>query len=124
MSVVRKICTGILVDIVRRVTEGLMDDEQGSFSEGRGFVNQILTLKQIGEKAQEEKLKVYVGFMDLEKAYNRVNREVLRRVLRMYDVGGKLLNRIKSIYVNILDFVRVKRGESESFRIDSGVIQG
>ena len=108
MSVVRKICTGILVDRVRRVTEGLMDDEQGSFSEGRGFVNQILTLKQIGEKAQEEKLKVYVGFMDLEKVYNRVNREVLRRVLRMYDVGGKLLNRIKSIYVNSLASVRVK----------------
>ena len=41
---------------------------------GRGCVDQIFTLKQIGEKAKENKCRVYVGFMDLEKAYDRVNR--------------------------------------------------
>ena len=45
---------------------------------------------------------MYVGFMDLKKAYDRVNREALWQVLRMYDVGGKLMNGIKSMYVNIL----------------------
>ena len=42
----------------------------------------------------------------------------------MYDVGGKLLNGIKSMYVNSLSFVRVKGGETECFRIDSGVRKG
>ena len=42
----------------------------------------------------------------------------------MYDVGGKLLNGIKSMYVNSLACVKVKGGESECFRIDSGVRQG
>ena len=41
----------------------------------------------------------------------------------MYDVGSKLLNGIKSIYVNSLAYVRVKEGESECIRIDSGVRQ-
>ena len=36
---------------------------------------------------------------------------------------GKLLNAIKSTYVG-LACVRVKRGESKFFRINSGVIQG
>ena len=40
-----------------------------------------------------------MGFMDLEKGYDRINREELWQVLRMYDVGGKLLNGIKSMYV-------------------------
>ena len=40
-----------------------------------------------------------MGFMDLGKAYGRVNREALRQVLRMYDVGSKLLTGIKSMYV-------------------------
>ena len=35
-----------------------------------------------------------MGFMDLEKVYDRVNREALWQVLRMYDVGGILLNGI------------------------------
>ena len=39
----------------------------------------------------------------------------------MYDVGGKLLNGIKSMYVNSLAYVIVKGVESECFRIDSGV---
>ena len=68
-------------------------------SEQRGCADQIFTLNQIGEKAQEEKRRVYVGSMDLEKTYDMVNREALWQVLRMYDVGGKLLNDIKGMYV-------------------------
>ena len=60
------------------MTGGLNNDEQVGFREGMGCINQIFTLKQIGEKAQEEKNG------DLEKAYDRVNREALR----MCDVGG------------------------------------
>ena len=66
---------------------------------------------------------MYVGFMGLEKAYDRVNREDIWQVLRMYDVGGKLLNYIKSMSVNSVACVGVKVCESEYFRINSGVIQ-
>ena len=65
-----------------------------------------------------------MGFKDLEKAYDRVTREALWQVLRMRDVGGKLLNGIKSMYVKSLACIRVKGGESKCFRIDSGVRQG
>ena len=41
----------------------------------------------------------------------------------MYDVDGKLLNGIKRMYVNNLPCVGVKGGESECFRVDSGVDQ-
>ena len=36
----------------------------------------------------------------------------------MYDVGRKLLGGIKSMYVDSLACVRIKRDESEQFRID------
>ena len=62
-----------------------------------------------------------MDFMDLEKAYDRINNETLWQVLRMYDVGGKLMNDIKTIYVNSLTCAKVKGCESECFRIDSGV---
>ena len=44
--------------------------------------------------------------------------------LRADLLGGKLLNVIKSMYVNDLACVIVKWGESKSFRIDSGVREG
>ena len=49
-----------------------------------------------------------MSFMDLKKAYDRVDREAPCQMPRMYDVGGKLLSGIKSIYVNSLACVRVK----------------
>ena len=44
-SAVGKIYVGIVVDRVRKVTEGLIDDGQGGFRAGRGCVDQIFTLK-------------------------------------------------------------------------------
>ena len=51
-----------------------------------------------------------MGFIDLEKAYDRVNREALWQVLRMYDVGGKLVNGIEKLNFNL----RLSRKEEGS----------
>ena len=66
LSVVGKVYVGILLDRVRKVTEGLIDDEQGSFRVGRRYLDQISTLKQIGEEAREKVCRVYMGFMNLQ----------------------------------------------------------
>ena len=70
---------------------------KGISDQGRGYVDKIFTLKQVGEKAHEKKQRVYVGFMDLEKAYDRVNKKPLWQVLKIYDLGSKLLYGIKSM---------------------------
>ena len=44
---------------------------------GKRCVDQIFTLNPIGEKTREKKCRVYVGLIDLEKAYDRINREAL-----------------------------------------------
>ena len=41
-----------------------------------------------------------MAFIDLEKEYDKVNRETFWQVLRMYNVGGKRLSGIKNIYVD------------------------
>ena len=41
-------------------------------------------------RKQESKNAVYVDFIDLEKAYDRANREALWERLIMHDVGRKL----------------------------------
>ena len=64
------------------MTGDLSDDEPGDFRLGRGCVGKTFTLKQIGEKNV-----VYVGFIDLEKPYDRVNKETLWQELRMYGGG-------------------------------------
>ena len=58
---------------------GLIADEQRGFREGKGCVDPIFTLKQIGEKPREKKRSVYRDFKDLEKAYDRVMRKLCGR---------------------------------------------
>ena len=51
---------------------------------------------------------MYVGFLGLERLYDRVNNEDLWQVLGIYDVVGKLLNGFSSMFANSLVCVRVK----------------
>ena len=57
-----------------------------------------------------------MGFMNLEKAYDSVNREALWQVLRIYDVGDELLSGIKSMYINSLACVRVIGEENDCLK--------
>ena len=41
---------------------------------------------------------MYWAFMDLEKAYDRVDRGAMWQVLRLYGVGGRLLRAVQSFY--------------------------
>src|SRR5678816_4329836 len=76
------------------------------------------------EKMREKKNKLYLGFMDLQQAYDRVNREALWQVLVIYGVGGRLLNGIKSMYDDSEACVRINGVNGDWFRINSGVRQG
>ena len=58
---------GILVDRVSKRIEGLIGEEQEGLRAGRGCVDHIFTLKQIGEKAQEKKRSV-CGFYESGKS--------------------------------------------------------
>ena len=56
--------------------------------------------------------------MDLEKTYDRVDREAQWQVMEFYDVSGKLLNGIKSMHVNSLAFVGIKCSNERHENLD------
>ena len=76
------------------------------------------------EIMREKKNKLYLGFMDLQQGYDRVNRKGLWQVLVIYSVGDRLLNGIKSMYDDSEACVRINGVKSDWFSINSGVRQG
>ena len=58
-------------------------------------------------KMKEMKKKLYLDFMHLQQAYDRTKREALWQVLMIYGINGRLLNGIKSVYVDNEDCVRM-----------------
>ncbi len=69
---------------------------------GRGCVDQIFAMKRLMEGYLGKDKKLYAAFMDLEKAYDRVDREALWSVLRIYGVGGQLLKGIQAFYREVM----------------------
>ncbi len=68
--------------------------------------------------------KLYAAFMDLEKAYDRVDWLALWEVLKIYGVRRKLLSVIKSSYEEASTCVKISGETSEHFKIKVGLRQG
>ena len=62
--------------------------------------------------------------MDLEKAYDAIDRHGMWQMLRVYAVGGKLLKAVQSFYVASRACVRVGNDVSEWFLVNVGLRQG
>ena len=55
-----------------------IDNMQFGFMPGKGTTDAIFIMRQVQEKHQAKKKKLYYAFGDLEKTYDRVPREVVR----------------------------------------------
>ncbi len=60
-----------------------MTSEHRGVRKGRGCVDKIFTLKMKAEEYFRKDRKLYAAFMDLYKAYDRVDREDLLSVLSL-----------------------------------------
>lgn len=68
----------------------------------------MFVVRQVTKKTCERGPKVHIAFLDFVKAYYFVDREGCWKVLQMYGVGVKLLNVIKSFYVNSKTCSRIR----------------
>ena len=124
LSVVGKVYGRVLINRIRDKTEQVISEVQGGFRRGRGCTDQVFVVRQICEKYLAKGKDVYFAFMDLEKAYDRVDRGAMWSVLGMYGVDGKLLNAVKSLYDDSKACVRVGNEMSEWFPVRVGLRQG
>ena len=99
-------------------------DENGVCWELSKYYMQITVLVDETRELLQHIVSVFERACDsMGMKINVGKREGMWQVLKMY-MWGKFLSGIKSMYVDISACVIMKRGESEQFRIDSGVRQG
>ena len=114
----------MLINRIRDKTEGVIAEVQGGFRRGRGCTDQTFTVRQLCEKYIAKGKDVYFAFLDLEKAYDRVDREAMWKVMRIYGIGGRLLQAVESMYASSKACVRVGNEVSEWFPVRVGLRQG
>ena len=101
-----------------------IDDSQFGFVPGRGTTDAIFVVRQLQEKYLAANKRLYMAFVDLEKAFDRVLRKVIWWALRKLGVDEWIVRLVQGMYSNARSRVRVGEGYSEEFEVKVGVHQG
>jgi len=72
--------------------------KKNAFRIGRSCIDNIFIIKQTIEKRREFNLETHLAFLDLEKAFDRVNRNQLWQILNRRGIPYHLIEVIKSLY--------------------------
>ena len=96
-----KVINARLTEVVER--HRLLGEIQNGFRKDRSGGDSSFTLNTVIWKTLAKKKKVHLSFMDLQKAYDSVDRDVLWEKMRQLGFGGKFIEAIKCMYKG--DFV-------------------
>ena len=104
----------------------IIGKSQAGFKHGYSTIDHIFTLLAIVQKQFSKNRKLYVAFIDFEKAFDSVSRKLLWPILSKYGMFGKLLKCIKSMYRDVKAKAKVRCGAtfSEYVFCTHGVKQG
>ena len=82
LSATRKIYVKVLINRVAKSTEMKVGKQQCVLSIDRSYADQFYVIRQLCEKSKDKNEVTYVSLMNLDKAYDRVDREALRKCWR------------------------------------------
>ena len=98
-------------------------DGQYGFTKGRGGQDARATLKMLLQTRREHGQDTYEIFLDLVKAFDTVNRELLLIILGLYGIPQELIDIIAKLYTDV--FVKLDiDGVKEIIESFTGVKQG
>lgn len=121
---VTKLITKILLKRIGGKIEENMGEDQFGFRKGKGTRDAIGCLRMIGERMVEVNKELFLCFIDWEKAFDRVDWDILMKILRNIGLDWKDRRMIREIYKGQRVVVRLGDEETEEIKIGRGVRQG
>jgi hypothetical protein len=73
------------------------------------------------ERCREQKKDMYMIFIDLEKVYDKVTRNIMWWVLQKHKLLTKYIIIIKDMYDNVVTSVQTSNGDTNDFPINIGL---
>ena len=99
-------------------------EEQNGFRQNRSCLDHIFTLHSIIQNKLNTGTDLFIAFIDLKKAFDSINRDLLFLKLRSAGIDGKMYFSIKSLYIKSKACVKVNKVLTEWFNTSCGVRQG
>jgi len=104
---------------------GCIPDSQCGFVAGKGTVDALLISRVVTSHAIETNTPLFKCYVDLTKAYDKVNRETMWEILRRLGAPAKLVNLIASLHDGAMASVKTAGCDKGSaFELRTGLKQG
>ena len=123
LSVPGKVLNRIISERVREADDPKLHDQQAGFRRNRLCADQIASLPIIVEQSIEWNSTLTISFIDFEKAFDSVDREILWKLLRHYRVSDKIISLNWCTYKDLSCKIAHAGQLSESFEVKTGVRQ-
>lgn len=101
-----------------------LSDNQCGFVQGKSTFDAIQSLRILIEKFREAMIDLFLIFIDLEKAFDRIPRDLIWTALRAQGISEVYVRMVQDMYDNSRTKIRCAAGISEEFNINVGVHQG
>ena len=111
-----------LTQVVER--HNVLGDVQGGFRKGRGGADNIFILHTVLWKARATNQSAHMAFLDISKAYDSVDRNVLWEKLTKLGISGKFLQMLKTMYTGDSVECTVNGRTTRSVFLKRGLRQG
>ena len=102
----------------------ILEDEQKGFRVGRSCMDHANSLVNVIETRKQLKLYTFAAFVDFEKAYDHIDRNLLWKKLRTFGLQGNILNVVQGLYKDVSCCVQVNGGKTNWFDVNAGLKQG
>ena len=96
---------------------------QFGFMPERSTTETIFLIRQVMEWFREQK-DLHLVFIDLEKTYDKIPRNVMWWAFNKHKVPAKFVRLIKDMYNDVVTSVRTSDGDTDDFLIRIGLHQG
>ena len=114
----------MILERIKIALDEKLREEQAGFRAGRSCTDQIATLRIIVEQSIEWQSSLYVNFIDFEKAFDSISREVLWRLVRHYGMPVKVVTIIRALYKGFSAPVVHNGQRTLPLKMRTGVRQG
>ena len=124
MSTLSKVLARVVLERLKDAVDKQLRPQQAGFRQDKSCTDHIATLRIIIEQSIEWQSPLYFTFVDFEKAFDSVDREIIWKLMNHYGIPPKFINIIKQLYEGSSCQIIHNSKLTNPFPVKTGVRQG
>jgi hypothetical protein len=121
-----KLLEKLMYNRLSRIAEKFnwIPETQNGFRKDRSTIDSIFISNIISSLCKENGIHIFKIYIDLVKAYDKINHNLLWLILKKRGVPSNFLNLIKNLYIGTEACIKTIDGLTNSFSLNNGLKQG